>query len=395
MKSSSGILVVIVALLNVVAFAEPSGLSDGQRKAMEEWKAWMRKAGERETNLVHELHQKITAAAVKREADMILYTNQVQVIDRNQRRYTLHDATNELNVVMVPIKGGEFMMGSSRNEAGHRDDEAPLHRVRISPFWMQDTEVTWEQYEPFMLNVEKENSSWIPTIREPSDAVAKPTKPYLEYSFGMGKVDRPALAMTQHAANKFCEWLSAKTGHFYRLPTEAEWEYACRAGSTNAYSFGDDVAKLDQYAWYAENSDEKYHPIRKKKPNAWGLYDMHGNVAEWCLDQYDPEFYLRGKDTVMIDPWNKATKPYPHVVRGGAWGEEMGSPEDLRSAARAKSRREWKTDPNLPPSIWYADSSKCVGFRIVRPLKVPTEQEMYQYWNSGVENDDPRYPAQY
>ena len=127
------------------------------------------------------------------------------------------------------------------------------------------------------------------------DAVSGATTPYVEMSFGMGIEGYPAICMTQLAAVKFCEWLSAMTGHFYRLPTEAEWEYACRAGSNEAYSFGNDTTDLDQYAWYESNSNDKYQPVGTKKPNQWDLYDMHGNVAEWTLDQYLPTAYRTRK----------------------------------------------------------------------------------------------------
>jgi formylglycine-generating enzyme required for sulfatase activity len=221
---------------------------------------------------------------------------------------------------MVPIPAGEFVMGSPASEKGHKDDEAPQHKVKIEAFWMEKCEVTWNEFELFMYPDEEKKSRATkggsnPETDKVSDAVAHPTQPYVEMSFGMGKDGFPAISMTQHAAIKYCEWLSAKTGQFYRLPTEAEWEYACRAGTTTAYSFGDDASKLGDYAWYAKNSSGKYQKIGLKKPNPWGLFDMYGNVCEWCLDQYDPAFY---KASPAASPWNKATTPYPHVARRGA-----------------------------------------------------------------------------
>ncbi len=343
---------------------------------------------EKEIALVQQLHKEIEPASRETsEAEMKAYTNTVSVPDRGRFGHPYLSGTNAVVVtVMVPIKGGEFMMGSPESEADRHADEGPQHRVRISPFWMQQCEITWDEYLPFMLNIEEAIPKTTNDVSQLSDAVSKPSRPYVDMSFGMGKAGYPAIAMTQHAANKYCEWLSAKTGHFYRLPTEAEWEYACRAGTTNAYSFGDDRAKLPGYAWFYENSYSKYQKVGRKKPNPWGLYDMHGNVAEWCLDQYDPTFYLQQADAPSVNPWNKATQPYPHVVRGGSWNDD---PEQLRSAARAKSDKSWKTDPTLPPTFWYMDQAQIVGFRMVRPLKVPTADEMYHYWNSGVENEMP------
>ena len=204
-------------------------------------------------------------------------------------------------------------------------------------------------------------------------------------SFGMGKDGFPAIAMTHHAANKYCHWLSAKTGHFYRLPTEAEWEYACRAGTTTAFSFGDDESKIGEYAWYEQNSDFKYQKVGKKKPNPWGLYDMYGNVVEWCLDQYDPTAYSKLGADGVVEPWNRATQSYPHAVRGGSWDDMVSS---CRSAARRGSSRAWKQqDPQLPKSIWWFSDAQWVGLRLVRPLKVPPPEDLVKYWTSGTERD--------
>jgi len=176
---------------------------------------------------------------------------------------------------MVPIPGGTFMMGSPKSETGRNVDEGPQHEVKIEPFWMGKCEVTWQEYELWGLGFDAQRrkaKNQEPTDYEKlADAIARPTKPYSDMSFGMGKAGYPALCMTQFAAKMYCKWLSAKTGHYYRLPTEAEWEYACRAGTTTAYSFGDDPKDLDEYAWHDGNSDDKYHKVGRKKPNPWGL----------------------------------------------------------------------------------------------------------------------------
>ncbi|MBI4664169.1 MAG: SUMF1/EgtB/PvdO family nonheme iron enzyme [Verrucomicrobia bacterium] len=290
---------------------------------------------------------------------------------------------------MLPIKGGEFIMGSPDNEPGRKSDEGPQHRTKVEPFWMGKCEVTWNEYELFMYPEEEKKiralRAYNAALYPEADAVSRPTTPYVEMSFGMGKDGFPAISMTQHAANKYCQWLSAKTGHFYRLPTEAEWEYACRAGTTTAYSFGDEPWKLDEYAWYAKNSDFKYQKAGQKKPNPWGLHDMHGNVVEWTLDQYDPDYYRQFAGTLAESAWNTATQPYPHTVRGGSWDDD---PEKLRSSARRASDRSWKVqDPQLPKSIWYHTDAQFLGFRVIRPLKVPTPEELSKYWTSGVEKD--------
>ncbi len=287
------------------------------------------------------------------------------------KSYKLTIPGSDVSFEMVPVHADNFVMGTPASERGHKSHESSQHAVHISALWVGKFEVTWDEYRLFMFGRD-----------DGVDAVSHPTRPYLEMSFGMGIQGYPAISMTQHAANKYAEWLSAKTGQFYRLPTEAEWEYACRAGSSTAYSFGDDPAKIGEYAWYSGNSNGKYQKVGTKKPNPWGLYDMHGNVMEWTLDQLSPDGYAKAP---VNDPWNKATAPYPLAVRGGSW---MDQAEDLRCGARAGSDPSWKQqDPQMPKSIWYETDAQGLGFRLVRPLKIPGAEEMYRYWNSGVEKD--------
>lgn len=289
-----------------------------------------------------------------------------------------------VNFEMVAIKGGEFLMGSPADEAGRLEDEGPQHRVKISPFWMGKFEVTWDMYEPFMVTSVARNKDGspqdIPENAAPVDIVSSPTNPYVEMSFGMGTDGFPAISMTEHAASKFCEWLSAQTGHYYRLPTEAEWEYACRAGTTGPYS-----CPTDQLADYAVMDPDQvrvgYEKVGTKKPNPWGLYDMHGNVMEWVLDQYRADSYagLAGKTTE--NPLVIPTTLYPRVARGGSWYDP---PEELRSARRIASNESWKVqDPQLPKSIWYHTDAQWLGFRLVRPLEIPDADKMNLLWNLG------------
>ncbi|MEQ9412009.1 MAG: formylglycine-generating enzyme family protein [Fuerstiella sp.] len=287
----------------------------------------------------------------------------------------------EVAIEMVPIPGGSFTMGSPETEPGREADEGPQVTVELSPFWMGKYEITWDQYEIWGENIDIARRSifgFEASARdEVADAVTRPTPPYTDMSFGMGKRRNPAICMTQHAARTYCKWLSAKTGHYYRLPTEAEWEYACRAGTKTAYSFGDDPALLDDYAWYDQNSEDSYHEVGQKKPNPWGLYDIHGNVAEWTLDQYLPDAYASYTNGVK-NPLKVPSKLFPRVVRGGGWDDE---PKLLRSAVREGSSDEWKQqDPQIPQSIWYHTDALGVGFRVVRPLTEPSAEEKAAYW---------------
>ncbi len=311
-----------------------------------------------DAQLVAALHKKIVATSKeKTQADMKAYKSVIPGAD--------------VSFEMLPIPGGEFTMGTPDSEPGRKDDEGPQHKVKLDPFWMGKNEVTWDEYRLFMFT-KKDGAA--PDV----DAVSSPTRPYVEMSFGMGINGFPAISMTQHAANKYAQWLSAKTGHFYRLPTEAEWEYACRAG-------GAPQTPLADYAWFSDDSNGKYQKVGTKKPNAWDLHDMLGNVMEWTLDQYLPDAYAKRAGKVAVNPWEKATAPYPHAVRGGSWND----PADMvRCGARVASDASWKMqDPQLPKSIWYHTDAQWLGFRLVRPLKVPAAAEMDAYWNNGVADE--------
>ena len=290
--------------------------------------------------------------------------------------YTQEITGTSLSFTMEPIPAGEYQMGSITDNP----DEQPIHPVKLDAFWMGTYEVTWDLYEPFVykdFELSRSGGGIPPEV----DAVTRPTKPYLDMTFGMGKENHPALAMTHYNAIQFCKWLYVRTGIFYRLPTEAEWEYACRAGSDTEYYFGDDASLLDEYAWYRTNSENKTHAVGQKKPNPWGLFDMHGNVAEWTYDQYIADYYQQFEGNVAYNPVAVPDKLYPHSIRGGSF-EDDG--KDLRSASRLPSDPSWKQlDPQIPKSNWWFPEAPFIGIRLVRPMDPPSEAEIMAYYDKA------------
>ncbi|MDR1289950.1 MAG: formylglycine-generating enzyme family protein [Planctomycetaceae bacterium] len=283
---------------------------------------------------------------------------------------------------MVPIKGGKFTIGSPETETGHKQDESPQHEIEIAPFWMEEHEVTWQEFSLFALKILRETRK-AQTERELlADAMASPTPPHtiaaISYD-NSSKQGYPASGMTLYMAQVYCKWLTIQTGRFYRLPTEAEWEYACRAGTTTAFSFGDTDKNIDDYAWYFDNSDGTSKKVMQKKPNAWGLYDMHGNLSEWVLEQYDTSTYSKRNSTSSDPVAVPASTDFGQVLRGGNCEDD--ETDKLRSAARLFSVTEWKRqDPAVPQSIWWTTDAPFTGFRIVRPLIQPTtEEELKKY----------------
>jgi formylglycine-generating enzyme required for sulfatase activity len=262
---------------------------------------------------------------------------------------------------------------------------------------MEEHEVTWAEYNLFVNNYNRlSGQHYAPVPRDKwADAVTFPTPmydpdagPVLQRMGGRGG-KFPAVLMSQFAARQYTKWLSKKTGRFFRLPSEAEWEYAARAGTTTAYFFGDDPAKLGEYAWFKDNSNEPdgspgYHAIMSKKPNPWGLYDMYGNVMEWCVDRYDASGYARFAGKAVeggeaIDWADGERTPHPRVLRGGGYESDAAA---CRSAARAGSTEAMNNDPNRPKSPHWLGAAFYVGFRVVAPVKEPDEAEKRKWWDA-------------
>ncbi len=261
--------------------------------------------------------------------------------------------TNSIGMILVPIPAGEFMMGAPNSDDDAVDADKPQHRVRLTkPFYIQATEVTRQQ--------------WLTVMG------SRPWRPIEEYLLDVPMIGTPiesddvaAEGITWSDAVEFCRELSDKEGVTYRLPTEAEWEFCCRAGTTTRYSFGDDTGLLNDYAWWgglvlfdeSSAAGEVYpHRVARKSPNAWALFDMHGNVSEWCADALDLEAY-HSRGEITLDPFVKEAPGdilgLARVLRGGSVGNET---HELRS----DYRMGWEPDLSFP--------HRC-GFRVVREFE--------------------------
>ncbi len=218
---------------------------------------------------------------------------------------------------MVRLPDGEIEMGGKKHE--------------IKNLWIGETEITWEVFDiwAFRMDLTPEQNA------ADFDAESRPSRPYGAPDEGYGHQGYAALRPTHNSARVFCKWLSAKTGKKYRLPTEAEWEYAARAGASS------DPDPLSEYAWYWDNAEDVAHPVKSKKPNAWGLYDMVGNVAEWC----DP--------SIGEEP----------MTRGGHF---MNKAPEVGFTAREGYQKEWQLrDAQIPKSEWWLSDGQMIGLRVV------------------------------
>ena len=285
---------------------------------------------------------------------------------------------------MVAVPGGEFTIGSPDKEPFRGDDEGPQRQVRISPFFMGEVEVTWRQFWAFYNETMSEGRTppekiYANNSRPDVDAVSGPTPPFGFPDQGWGMGDRPAITMTHYAATTFCQWLSLRTGRHYRLPTEAEWEYAARGGTDTPYFFegspkkysgsgllsklkGADTTTIASHVIYSANSSGKTQEPSAVKANPFGLKNMLGNVMEYCSDWYAEDAYSGIADGAL-DPKGPESGT-EHVVRGGTYADDASG---VRCATRAHTEHDkWlKTDPQNPKSIWWYSDIKSVGFRVV------------------------------
>ncbi len=308
-------------------------------------------------------------------------TLQVPLPKKPKKPQRYEDRNVKVSFEMVFVKGGTFDMGCPAEEKDREENEGPVNAVTVRDFWLAKYETTWDVFDVWYRNAglpKRDEAVGVyedpmnkPDLKLAPDAITRPTNPYVDDTYDHGREGKPAICMSHHSAMVFCHWLRLKTGKPYRLPTEAEWEYACRAGEKGPYGIPKNT-KLDDYAWHKGNSktddmpDGTTHAPGEKKANAFGLYDMHGNAAEWTLDLYDAKLYAaRAKDAKQPTLNPPKDIKWGHVVRGGSWADK---PEDLRAARRVVSEIVWMdSDPNRPRSIWWLTNKDTIGFRIALP----------------------------
>jgi formylglycine-generating enzyme required for sulfatase activity len=283
---------------------------------------------------------------------------------------------------MKAIPGGSFKIGSPEEEQLNKPDEWPQKEVKISPFFMAEIEVTWDEYLAFYgaTAAEGRSTDTEGTRTETEvDAITGPTPPYGQPDQNWGLGNRPAITMTHHAAETYCKWLSHVTGKTYRLPTEAEWEYAARGktetpfffeGNPKDFSekgffgklFGKSNDLINKYIIYAGNSQAKTETPDVVEPNPYGLKNMLGNAAEYCSDWYAEDAYEKLTDGT-VDPKGPSSGE-EYVIRGGSFRSHVG---EVRSASRDYTKTEdWlKTDPQMPKSEWWLSDCNFISFRVV------------------------------
>jgi len=323
------------------------------------------------------LHEHDSSFGVIVSSDRPPFTEPAEITEFKDFTETIPGTTVSFEMAALPE--GTFNMGSPKDEPLRDDDEGPVREVKLSQFWIGKTEVTWDEYMAFFRATSSQGRTEGQVVTSKNtDAISGATPPWGAPDQGWGKGSRPAITMSWHAANVYCQWLSKVTGKRYRLPTEAEWEYACRGKTGTPYFFagdprkftaegflrkllGPDTATIASYIIYSKNSGAMTAEPSGVKANPFGLKNMAGNVAEFCSDFYSEEYYKT--DSLRTNP-KGPVRGLEHVIRGGSFKSDA---RDIRSAARDYTRtKEWLvTDPQMPKSIWWYSDCIDVGFRIV------------------------------
>ncbi|MEX2218734.1 MAG: formylglycine-generating enzyme family protein [Phycisphaerales bacterium] len=240
-----------------------------------------------------------------------------------------------VTLTLVPIPAGPAEVPDPAAPGGKRT-------IHVQPLFASTTEITWDLYDLYVFRLDESEPD--ADKDRPPDATSRPSKPYIPPDRGFGHAGYPAISMTFEGAEGFCQWLSARTGRRYRLPTEAEWEHMARAGAPAAspYSAGITPDTLPDHTWHSANSPDKTQPVATRKANPWGLHDLHGNAAEWVRAHA-----ADGKPT----------------TKGGSYRDDAGA---LAIAARAPQAPGWNaSDPQFPKSQWWLADCTWVGFRVV------------------------------
>ncbi|MFC2091045.1 SUMF1/EgtB/PvdO family nonheme iron enzyme [Bacteroidota bacterium] len=331
-------------------------------------------AGHYHEGLVHDANKNFGS-----DSDLpdTVYLSPAQINSFEDYTETIPQSAVSFNMKAIP--GGTFKMGAVDKDKFAQEDEFPAREVTVSSFFMGEVEVSWDEYLAWYGQTASEGRTTDIGILEGVDAISGATPPYGNPGQGWGKGKRPAITMTYHAAEQYCIWLSLVTGKKYRLPTEAEWEYAARGGEETVYFFegdvkdfakiglrsklfGVDTSVINTYAIYAENSESKTQLPDRVKENPYGIKNMLGNVAEFCMDVYVSDVYTKENgpltDPVVLDGGEE------HVVRGGSY---LSNAVELRISDRNKTNTiAWlRTDPQIPKSIWWYSDCNHVGFRVV------------------------------
>lgn len=281
----------------------------------------------------------------------------------------------DLSLALAWVPGGDLAVSGA---------EAAGEPVGVTGFWMGVHEVTDDTFRIFRRRRLDSPTAASPALAFDVDAVSRPSPPYEDPAQGMSGPGRPAAGMTRHSALMYARWLSEKTGRLFRLPTEAEWEHACRLGAASPDAGG--APAIAALGWFADNSEGRFHEVGLRAPDALGLYDLRGNVAEWVLDTWTEEGLARPRGPGQrVDPVAEGTPRGRGQVRGGSYRD---GPEMLECTARQPEMPAWKRrDPQIPKSVWWNTDAPHVGFRLASPAGEMSPEAIRAWWDDLMEEE--------